>query len=162
VRARLELAPTNGDRGSGRERNEELVTDPSSEGAIEITLRSEEEGASALGHLVSAAAARAGLPVDRLEEAAVAAEALAGAALDGHSSASRVRVLIDTTDAEDPRLRLRLGPLDSGAGTRLLRDVELPEIGSPIAKLADSVRVEPGADGATEIVEIGFRGRADD
>jgi serine/threonine-protein kinase RsbW len=94
--------------------------------------------APVLARVVSALAARADLPLDRVSEAGLLADAVAAHARarvdDGH-----VRVTVAALPGE---LEMRVGPLVEGGAEGLLRDDDLPELGSVIMRLADEVRVE--------------------
>ncbi len=87
--------------------------------------------------IVGAYAARAELPLDRVDDAILLAEALAAAA-SSESESGRVALRIDSA----PRsLRLRVGPLREGAGERLVAAAYAREAGDVLRALADRVRV---------------------
>jgi hypothetical protein len=87
--------------------------------------------------LVGAYAARAELPLDRVDDAVLLAEALA-AAVASESDTGRAALRVDSA----PRtLRLRVGPLRAGAGERLVAAAHAREAGDVLRVLADRVRV---------------------
>lgn len=112
---------------------------------LALTLAPGEHAAAVLGRVVSLVAARADFSIDRLSDAQIVSDAIAGAAgahaLDG---AGAVRVAIDE---HANGFDLVIGPLLPGGGQQLVRDTELPGLGCLLERLADELDVEPGADG---------------
>lgn len=104
-----------------------------------------------LSRLVGIYAARADLPVDRLGDALLVADALAARA-PAVSDRGRVQLSIQS---EPGRLELRLGPLSAGGGQRLLEGARMPDTGAVVEQLADEVRVRSGAAGG-EVVIVRF------
>lgn len=88
--------------------------------------------------VVGMLATRANLPLDRLNDAILIADAIAAHgpafALDGRLSMSVLPA--------DGHLEVRLGPLREGGATRLLEQAALPGLGNIIERLADSLRVQ--------------------
>lgn len=113
--------------------------------AVALTLAPGEHAAAVLGRVVSLVAARADFSIDRLSDAQIVSDAIAGAAgahaLDGGGA---VRVAIDE---HERGFDLVIGPLASGGGQQLVRDTELPGLGCLLERLADELAVEPVADG---------------
>lgn len=101
-----------------------------------------------LSRVVGIHAARAELPVDRLNDAVLIADALAARA-PVYARDGRLPVSVQSTPG---RLELRLGPLRPGGAGRVLESAALPEVGSVIERLADGVRVREGAGGDEYLV----------
>jgi hypothetical protein len=103
--------------------------------------------APVLSRVMSALAARADLPLDRVSEAGLLGDAVAAHALprvgDGF-----VRLVVSARRGE---LVVRVGPLLDGGAEGLLRDSDLPDVGSVIRQLSDDVRVEE-VDGREHLV----------
>jgi len=94
--------------------------------------------APVLSRVMSALAARADLPLDRVSEAGLLGDAVAAHAMPRVGD-GRVRLVVSARAGE---LVVRVGPLLDGGAEGLLRDSDLPELGSVIARLADDVQVE--------------------
>ena len=93
-----------------------------------------------LRRVVGMLAARADLPLDRLDDAVLVADLLAARA-PAHVVADTVDVALD----HGPRtLSLRVGPLRPGGGEALVVDASVPGVGNVIEQLADQLSVEPG------------------
>lgn len=107
-----------------------------------------------LGRVVAMLLARAGCPIDRLDDALMVCDALAAHA-PGHSKAGRVRFTV-TSDPDS--LELRVGSLYEGGARRLLEESALPGIGQVIEPIVDELRIESSVeDGKEELVlAIGF------
>jgi hypothetical protein len=103
--------------------------------------------APVLSRVMSALAARADLPLDRVSEAGLLGDAVAAHALprvdDGF-----VRLVVSARRGE---LVVRVGPLLDGGAEGLLRDSDLPEVGSVIRRLSDDVGMEE-VDGREHLV----------
>lgn len=112
---------------------------------VVLTLAPGDHGPAVLGRVVSLVAARADFSIDRLSDAQIVSDAIAGAAgnhaLDG-GGAVRVAVC-----EHDGGFDLVIGPLANGGGQALVRDTELPGLGCLLERLADALDVEPHADG---------------
>ena len=95
-----------------------------------------------LRRVVGMLAARADLPLDRLDDAVLVADLIAARA--------PAHVASDTVDVElepGPRtLSLRVGPLRAGGGKALVVDAAVPGVGNVIEQLADELTVDPGED----------------
>ena len=96
-----------------------------------------------VSRVVGIHAARADLPVDRLNDAVLVADAIAARA-PAFTVADRLPVSVQSGRG---RLEIRVGPLRPGGGRRVLEGTALPSIGSVIERLADAVRVREGAGG---------------
>jgi serine/threonine-protein kinase RsbW len=91
-----------------------------------------------LRRVVGMFAARADLPLDRLDDAVLVADLVAARA-PAHVAGDTV----DVTLASGPRtLDLRVGPLRSGGGRGLVVDAAVPGVGNVIEQLADGLDVE--------------------
>jgi serine/threonine-protein kinase RsbW len=101
--------------------------------------------------VVGAVAARADLPVDRLEDAVLVADALAARA-GAHASDGRATFALHPGRRS---LDLRIGPLLAGGGRELIASAALPGLGNVVERLADEVAVE--ADGAGEFLRVVLR-----
>jgi hypothetical protein len=96
-----------------------------------------------ISRVTGAMAAQAGLRLDRLSDATLLAEALVA-----HGSAHVPGGRLCASFLVRPgSLRIRLGPLVSGGADALLREAQLPGVGSVLERLADEVVVETGDDG---------------
>ena len=90
-----------------------------------------------LRRVVGMLAARADLPLDRLDDAVLVAEVIASRA-SGYA-----RETVDVQLAPGDRtLWLRVGPLQPGGASALLGEAAVPDVGSVILKLADEVHVD--------------------
>jgi hypothetical protein len=101
-----------------------------------------------LRRVVGMFAARADLPLDRLDDAVLVADLVASRAPD-HVAADTV----DVTLASSTRsLLLRVGPLHAGGGRELVTQAAVPGVGNVIEQLADGVDVE--TDGQHEFLLV--------
>jgi hypothetical protein len=95
-----------------------------------------------LSRFVGMLAARADLPVDRLDDAVLVADSIAASA-PAHSVGGRVTVSVETGDR---RLELHVGPLAPGGAQAMLADASVPGVGNVVERLVDEVWVtEDGA-----------------
>ena len=101
-----------------------------------------------LSRVVGIHAARAELPVDRLNDAVLVADAIAARA-PAFTVGDRLPVSVQSGHG---RLEVRIGPLRPGGGRRVLEGAALPGVGSVIERLADAVRVREGAGGDEYLV----------
>jgi hypothetical protein len=91
-----------------------------------------------LRRVVGMFAARADLPLDRLDDAVLVADVLAARA-PAHVAAETVDVaLASRVRAVD----LRVGPLRAGGGRALVVDAAVPGVGNVIEQLADETAIE--------------------
>jgi hypothetical protein len=93
-----------------------------------------------LRRVVGMMAARANLPLDKLDEAVLIADVIAHRA--GPYAADAVQVSLHPGEGT---LWMRVGPLSEGGAQALLE--EEPDVGTVILKVADEVQVDTGADG---------------
>lgn len=101
-----------------------------------------------LGRVIGIHASRAGLPVDRVGDALLIADALASRA-PGFVDDGRVPVSVQS---ESGRLEIRVGPLRPDSSRRLLESTAVPGAGRIVERLADEVRVRSGAAGGETLV----------
>jgi hypothetical protein len=95
-----------------------------------------------LRRVVGMLAARADLPLDRLDDAVLVADLIAARA-PAHVANETVDVALEP----GPRtLSLRVGPLRAGGGRALVVDAAVPGVGNVIEQLADELTVDPGED----------------
>ena len=93
-----------------------------------------------LRRVVGMLAARADLPLDRLDDAVLVADLIAARA-PAHVTAETVDVALEP----GPRtLSLRVGPLRPGGGEALVVDAAVPGVGNVIEQLVDELSVDPG------------------
>ncbi len=101
-----------------------------------------------LARVIGIHASRAELPVDRVGDALLIADALAARA-PGLVDGGRVPVSVQS----DPgRLEIRVGPLRPGSGQRLLDGAAIPGTGRIVERLTDEVRVRSGVAGGETLV----------
>ena len=101
-----------------------------------------------LRRVVGMLAARADLPLDRLDDAVLVADVIAARA-PAHSVDEQVTV---ARTPGERTLGLRIGPLNGGGGDALVSDATVPGVGNVIEQLADDVGVE--TDGAGEFLRV--------
>lgn len=102
-----------------------------------------------LGRVVAMMLARAGCPVDRLDDTLTVCDALSAHA-PTHAADGHVRF---TLLAHPDGLELRVGGLAGGGAHRLLTDSALPGIGQVIEPIVDELRIDPSIeDGEEELV----------
>ncbi len=93
--------------------------------------------APVLRRVVGMLAARADLPLDRLDDAVLVADLIAARA-PGHVNGATVDVALESGDR---LLVLRVGPLRSGGGTAIVTEAAVPGVGNVIEQLADELDV---------------------
>jgi hypothetical protein len=105
-----------------------------------------------LRRVVGMLAARADLPLDRLDDAVLVADLIAAQA-SAHVLDSTVEVEFET----GPRtLSLQIGPLKPGGGQALIVDAAVPGVGSVIEQLADHVSVDTNHDHEVLVVRLAY------
>jgi hypothetical protein len=105
-----------------------------------------------LRRVVGMLAARADLPLDRLDDAVLVADLIAARA-PAHVAAETVDVALEP----GPRtLSLRVGPLRAGGGRALVVDAAVPGVGNVIEQLADELTVDPGEDAEYLFVRLAY------
>lgn len=123
------------------------IVDPSSSGAngaapvpaadTELSVASGPLVGPVLRRVVGMLAARADLPLDRLDDAVLVADVIASRASAYAPEAVHVQLA-----PGDRTLWLRVGPLRPGGASALLGEAAVPDVGSVILKLADEVHVD--------------------
>ncbi|HVL94220.1 MAG TPA: hypothetical protein VM266_00020 [Solirubrobacteraceae bacterium] len=106
-----------------------------------------------LRRVVGMLAARADLPLDRLDDAVLVADVIASRASPWAPEALHVSLRPETRS-----LWLRVGPLSSGGVEALLGDAAVPDVGSVIVKLADEVHVDTETAGEFLRVRVAYPG----
>jgi len=121
-------------------------------GATRVSIASGPLVGPVLRRVIGMLAARADLPLDRLDDAVLVADLIAARA-PAHMAASTVDVVLET----GPRtLLLQLGPLRPGGGDALIVDAAVPGVGNVIEQLADEVSVVSGDDGERLEVRLAY------
>lgn len=105
---------------------------------ITLQLRPPERTSPVLGRVVSLVAARADFSIDRLSDAQIVSDAIAGAAA-AHLMDGTLSVAIDEHERGFDML---VGPFTTGGAQRLVDDTELPGLGSLLERLTDTLAVE--------------------
>jgi hypothetical protein len=95
-----------------------------------------------LRRVVGMLAARADLPLDRLDDAILVADLIAARA-PMHVQGDEVRVALDPGERS---LALLIGPLRPGGGEALIVDAAVPGVGNVIEQLADELTVTHDGD----------------
>jgi anti-sigma regulatory factor (Ser/Thr protein kinase) len=103
-----------------------------------------------LARMVGALAARRDLSIDRLSDAVLITDAIAGAA-PGRFADGCVRLGLGESDTG---LELRLGPMEKGAAGEIRRELDVPEVGGSLEALADELVVQESEDGDYLIVRF--------
>jgi hypothetical protein len=93
-------------------------------------------------------AARADLPLDRLDDAVLVADLVAARA-PAHVAEDTVEVALASGARS---LDLRVGPLRSGGGRALVVDAAVPGVGNVIEQLADGLDIE--TEGEQEFLRV--------
>jgi len=109
----------------------------------EVLADSPELLAPVLASIVGALAARRGLSVDRMSDAVLVTDAIAAAA-PARFTDGRVRLGLEDGEAG---IRLRVGPMETGAAEEIRQDLKLPEMGGSLEALVDELTVEASDDG---------------
>jgi hypothetical protein len=103
-----------------------------------------------LGRVVSLVSARVGFSIDRLSDAQLVSDTIAGSA-GPHAPGGIVRVRIEE---HGHGFELIVGPLAPGGGRRMLAAMELPGLGSLLGRLADHLEVQRDGAGEQELVRV--------
>jgi hypothetical protein len=108
--------------------------------------------APVLRRVVGMLAARADLPLDRLDDAMLVTDMIANRA--------QKHVLGPTVDVDmDPGIRslsLRIGPLRAGGGRALVADAAVPGVGNVIEQLTDEISVSEGDQGEYLVLRLAY------
>ena len=103
-----------------------------------------------LRRVVGMLAARADLPIDRLDDAVLVADLIASRA-PAHVQNDRVDVALEPGVRA---LTLRIGPLRTGGAEALVTDAVVPGVGNVIERLADEIATIPDAGTGGEILSV--------
>lgn len=106
--------------------------------------------APVLARVVGALAARRDLSVERVSDAVLVTDAIAGAAPERFAD-GRVRLGLDERAGG---IDLRLGPMEPGMATHIREDLEVPDVGGSLEALADELTVEESDDGEYLIIRF--------
>ena len=107
-----------------------------------------------LRRVVGMLAARADLPLDRLDDAVLVADVIASRA-PAHARDDEVRVALLPGERT---LDLRLGPMRPGGGRALVVDAAVPGMGNVIEQLADELEVVEHAGNEYLRVRLAYAG----
>jgi hypothetical protein len=107
-----------------------------------------------LRRVVGMLAARADLPLDRLDDAVLVADLIAARA-PAHSVDDKINVALDSGQRS---LVLRVGPLRPGGAEALIVDAAVPGVGNVIEQLADELSVAPEGDSEYLHVRLAYTG----
>jgi anti-sigma regulatory factor (Ser/Thr protein kinase) len=130
--------------------------DPAPGDAIVLRLAGGGHATSVLGRIVSLVAARTDFSIDRLSDAQIVSDAIAGAA-GAHVADGHVRVAIDERPGG---FDLVVGPLVPGGARRLIRDTELPGLGCLLERLTDGLEIDVLDGGEAELLRARLAARA--
>ncbi|HET8862891.1 MAG TPA: ATP-binding protein [Solirubrobacterales bacterium] len=138
-------------KGGGTDgRGDPVAMKPYPADRTEVVIDRSELLAPVLARVVGALAARRDLSVDRVSDAVLVTDAIAVAAPQRFSD-GRVKLGLDErSDGID----LRLGPMESGAATRIREDLEVPDVGGSLETLADELTVEEFDDGEYLVIRF--------
>ncbi len=103
-----------------------------------------------LSRMISIFAVRADFSVDRLSDAVLLGDAVSSQVTESFVEGT-ANVVVDEADGV---VTVRVGPLVSGAGDRLLDQMRIPQLDASVERLADSVRVEREDDAEYVGIEI--------
>lgn len=107
-----------------------------------------------LRRVVGMLAARADLPLDRLDDAILVADLIAARA-PAYVRDDEIRVEFEPGDRS---LSLLVGPLRPGGGEALIVDAAVPGVGNVIEQLADELSVRPDGDDEFVRVRLAYAG----
>lgn len=123
---------------------------PVAEDRTELVVDRSELLAPVLARVVGVLAARRDLSIDRLSDAVLVTDAIAGAA-PARFSDGRVKLGFDDR-AEG--IALRLGPMEAGAAKAIREELDVPDVGASLEKLADELAVEESDDGEYLVIRF--------
>jgi serine/threonine-protein kinase RsbW len=148
---RIALALPSAETAGGEDRPPERVAETREDTVVSIG--DHDLAALLVSRVLSSVGARAELSIDKLSDAVLLGDAIAGGSPDGFVDG---RVQIAVTDG--PRsIVVKVGPLREGAAEQLLGALEVPALGASLQKLADEVRVETAAGGEHLMFRISER-----
>jgi hypothetical protein len=128
------------------------VTAPQGDPSTLVSIASGPLVGPVLRRVVGMLAARADLPLDRLDDAVLVADLIAARA-PAHVAHETVDVALEP----GPRtLSLRVGPLRPGGGEALVVDAAVPGVGNVIEQLADELSVDTDEGGEFLRVRLAY------
>jgi hypothetical protein len=107
-----------------------------------------------LRRVVGMLAARADLPLDRLDDAVLVADLVAARA-PAHVADETVDVALESGERS---IGLRIGPLRAGGGRALMVDAAVPGVGNVIEQLADRLEIQTEGDHEYLYVRLAYDG----
>jgi serine/threonine-protein kinase RsbW len=149
LRISVALSPEAGARAAGP--GPARVAEPRDDAVVSIG--DPDLASLVVSRVLSSLGVRADLSVDKLSDAILLGDAIAGGAPEGFVD-GRVQIAV----ADEPGvIAVKVGPLREGAAERLLDALEVPAVGASMRKLADDVRVEAAAGGEHLMFRVGER-----
>ncbi len=142
IRMRMPIA-VNGDR--------ERSKVPATGDETRINLKAGAMLGPVLSRVISMFATRADFTVDKLSDAVLLSDAISAGGPDGFPDGT-ARITISENAGS---FLMRVGPLNDGAGQRLLDGMRLPELDASLEDLADEIAVESDGDGEVVAIRIG-------
>ena len=125
------------------------ISGQASASLVELTVSDGEFSAPVLERLISAAASRADLPIDRIVDALAAVDALV-VATDRVFEAAENRQF--SVEIEPGEVRLAVNGLQDGQAESLLGASHLPALGGILERMATSVATKVRPDGETSLI----------
>jgi anti-sigma regulatory factor (Ser/Thr protein kinase) len=119
-------------------------------GGTEVAVGRAELLEPVLARMVGALAARRDLSIDRVSDAVLVTDAIAGVA-PGRFADGCVRLGLD--ESEDG-IVLRLGPMEKGGAGRIREELVVPDFGGSLEALADGFEVEEDGEGDYLVVRF--------
>ncbi len=136
--------------GGARDAGDRVEIKPQPSERTELTIDRSELLAPVLARVVGALAARRELSVDQVSDAVLVTDAIAAAAPRQFED-GRVKLGLDERDGG---IDLRLGPMEDGAAADIRTDLEVPDVGGSLEKLADELAVEESDDGEYLVIRF--------
>jgi len=138
-------------RGGGADGGGDTVEiKPELNDRTELTIDRTELLAPVLARVVGALAARRDLPLDRVSDAVLVTDAIAAAAPRQFED-GRVKLGLDEREGG---IDLHLGPMGAGAAADIRADLEVPDVGGSLEKLADELAVHESDDGEYLVIRF--------
>lgn len=136
--------------GGANGKGEARRIEPRHSDRTEMVIDRAELLAPVLARVVGALAARRDLSVDRVSDAVLVTDAIAATAPRRFED-GRVRLGLDERDGG---IDLRLGPMEAGAAVRIREELDVPDVGGSLEKLADGLTVEESVDGEYLVIRF--------
>ena len=103
-----------------------------------------------LARIVGALAARRDLSVERVSDAVLVTDAVADA-VPSRFADGRVKLGLEDRGGG---IALRIGPMERGAATEIRGELEVPDVGGSLEKLADELAVEEAGEGEYLVIRF--------